>query len=170
MKPEILEIGPKYPTDKNDHGYMKLYAEHLPKTASKILEFGVKDGHSIMMLHELYPEAHIYGVDIFSEHGKPPFQADYVTWFIGSQSDERILADLRCHGPFDICIDDASHNHRQQLMTFFGLWGCCKLYVCEDIMQDEFWAQGLPLCDNIKSLNVNAKIYNYEKIKFFYAP
>jgi len=170
MVERIIEIFNESPSDKKDHKYPEIYAERLPENPKKILEIGVKEGYSIRAWHEIYPDAKIYGVDLFSEYQDYPFTANWVQWFKGSQTDPRILSDLRSHGPFDIIIDDASHNHRDQLITFFGLWGCCKLYVCEDIMQEEFWSQGLPLCDNIKSLNVNAKIYNYEKIKFFYAP
>jgi hypothetical protein len=41
--------------------------------------------------------------------------------------------------------------------------------VVEDIYLDEFWSQGLPVEENIKFLNPKCKIFNYEKIKFFYA-
>jgi len=169
MIKRIIDVFNKSKSDKKEHGYPEIYAKHLPDRVDKIIEFGVKEGYSIQAWHEIYPEAHIYGVDIFQEY-QPPFTADWVTWIKGSQRDGDLLNHIRAHGPFDICIDDASHNHRDQLITFFGMWGCTKLYVCEDIVQDDFWAQGLPLDDNIKSLNVNAKIFNYDKIKFFYAP
>lgn len=167
MKPEIKDIAPKYKTDKNEHGYIEYYAKHLPETAKKILEIGVLGGNSIRLWRELYPEAEIFGLDLFIEN-PIPFQADWVTWFQGSQTDGKLLNEIRHHGPFDIIIDDGSHNHRDQLITFFGLWGCTKLYIVEDIYQDEFWSQGLPLKDNINSLNVG-KVFNYDKIKFFYA-
>ena len=160
---------PKFDTDKNDHRYAELYAQHLPENPKKILEIGVHKGQSIKMWHEVYPDAKLYGVDLFSEFDYP-FVADWVQWFKGNQADHKVLADVRSHGPFDIIIDDGSHNWRDQLMTFFGLWGCCDLYVVEDIFLDNFWSQGLPVEDNIKFLNPSAKIYNYEKIKFFYAP
>lgn len=166
MKPEIIDIAPKYNTDKNDHGYIEHYAKHLPETAKKILEIGVLGGNSIRLWRELYPEADIYGLDLFIEN-PIPFQADWAYWVTGSQTDGKILNSIRHYGPFDFIIDDGSHNHRDQLMTFFGLWGCTKLYVVEDIYQDEFWSQGLPLSDNIGSLNVG-KVFNYDKIKFFY--
>ena len=169
MQRNIIDIFEKYDTDKREHGYPKYYQSHLPETATKILEVGVFKGSSIKMWHEIYPEAHIYGLDLFKEN-PIPFEADWVTWFQGSQRDGDLLGHIRGHGKFDIVIDDGSHNWRDQLITFFGLWGACDLYVCEDIHPDLFWSQGLPPQDNIKSLNVDAKIFNYEKIKFFYAP
>lgn len=172
MVERIIEIFEKYDTDKNSkgHNYGPIYAQHLPQTAKKILEIGVDKGASIEMWKEIYPEAKIYGLDLFTNYPNYPFKADWVQWFKGSQTDGKLLDDIRCHAPFDIIIDDGSHNWRDQLITFFGLWGCCDLYVVEDILLDNFWSQGLPLDDNIKFLNVSAKIYNYEKIKFFYAP
>ena len=171
MVERIIDIFEKYDTDKNSkgHNYTPLYAKHLPESATRILEIGVDRGESIRSWLEIYPEAHVWGLDIFTNG--IPFTHDRVTWITGSQTDGSILNHVRNYfAPFDFILEDGSHNHRDQLMTFFGLWGCTKLYVVEDIMQEEFWSQGLPLCDNIKSLNVNAKIYNYDKIKFFYAP
>jgi len=171
MVERIIEIFEKFDTDKNSkgHNYGPYYAKHLPENPKKILEIGVKDGASIRAWREIYPDAKIYGADLFQETTYP-FMEDWVQWFKGNQADHRLLADLRSHGPFDIIIDDGSHNWRDQLMTFYGLWGCCDLYVVEDIFLDNFWSQGLPVDDNIKFLNPSAKIYNYEKIKFFYAP
>lgn len=166
MDKDIIPIVSKYKSDKGDHGYWPYYQKHLPNTATKILEIGVKEGESIKIWHELYPGAMIFGLDLFEEF-EQPFEAGWVQWFKGSQNDSVLLNVLRGH-EFDVIIDDGSHNHRDQLITFFGLWGCTKLYVVEDIYQDEFWSQGLPLKDNISSLNVG-KVFNYGKIKFFYA-
>lgn len=170
MVERIIEVFEKYDTDKNSrgHNYGPHYAKHLPENPKKILEIGVHKGESIRMWHEIYPQAKIYGLDIFTNG--IPFYEDWVTWFTGSQTDGRLLDDVRCHQPFDFIIDDGSHNWRDQLMTFYGLWGCCDLYIVEDILLDNFWSQGLPLDDNIKFLNPSAKIYNYNEIKFFYAP
>lgn len=144
MKPEIINIAPKYNTDKNDHGYIEYYAKHLPETANKILEVGVLAGNSIRMLHELYPEAHIFGLDLFIEN-PIPFQADWVTWFQGSQIDGKLLKEIRGHGQFDICIEDGSHNSIDQWITFWGLMGSCDLYVLEDAhcAKEEFYRQGI---------------------------
>ena len=169
MVERIIDIFNESKSDKRDHGYPEIYAKHLPESPKKILEIGIKEGYSAQAWHKIFPDAKIYGLDIFIEYDFP-FVADWVQWFKGHQADYHILNDIRQHGPFDIIIDDGSHNWRDQLMTFYGLWGCCDLYVCEDIMLDNFWSQGLPVEDNIKFLNPSAKIYNYEKIKFFYAP
>lgn len=171
MVKRIIEVFEKYDTDKNSkgHNYAPYYAKHLPETAKRILEIGVDRGESIRAWHEIYPEAHIWGLDIFTNG--IPFVEDWVTWVTGSQTDGSILNHIRNYfAPFDFVVEDGSHNWRDQLITFYGLRGCCDLYVVEDILLDNFWSQGLSLNDNIKFLNVEGKIYNYEKIKFFYAP
>lgn len=158
MKREIIDIAPKYKTDKNDHGYIKYYAEHLPETAKKILEIGVLTGNSIRMWRELYPEAHVFGLDIFIEN-PIPFQADWVTWFQGNQADSKLLDDVRIHGPFDLVIDDGSHLSRHQLMTFYGLIGSCNLYIIEDLhcCKEEFWRQGMKFKHTVLGMLQTAK-------------
>ncbi len=135
---------PKYDTDKNDHGYAKYYAQHLPESVNKILEIGVHKSESIKMWHEVYPEARIFGIDLFSEH--EPITENWFTAFRGNQADSKLLDNVRLFGPFDFVVDDGSHNSRHQLMTFYGLVGSTKLYVVEDLQCNEeaFYRQDLP--------------------------
>lgn len=144
MTKDITPIFKKYSTDKNDHGYAEYYQKHLPDEATRILEIGVHKGESIKMWHEIYPHAHIFGLDLFSEYDAP-FQADWVTWFKGSQIDGELLKTVRLFGQFDFIVEDGSHNSRDQLMTFYGLVDCCKLYVAEDLhcAKEEFYRQGM---------------------------
>lgn len=143
MDKDIIQIVSKYNSDKADHGYWEYYQKHLPNTATKILEIGVLKGESIKTWHEIYPEAHIYGLDLFIEN-QIPFEADWVTWFKGSQADGKLLDEVREHGDFDVIVDDGSHWSRHIWMTFYGLIDCCKLYVVEDLhCVEEFWRQKL---------------------------
>lgn len=178
MKPEIIDIAPKYKTDKNDHGYIEYYAKHLPATAKKILEIGVLSGESIRMLHEIYPEAHIFGMDLFIEN-PIPFQADWVTWIQGSQTDGKLLGHVRGHGPFDFIIEDGSHNSRDQLITFYGLVDCSPLYIVEDLhcCKEEFYRQGMnyyhTMLGQLKETEMNVvSIFEYnlynDQIAFIY--
>ncbi len=142
----MIEIFEKYDTDKNSkgHNYAPYYEKHLPKTAKKILEIGVGKGESIRCWHEIYPEVHIFGLDLFDVN-PIPFQADWVTWIQGNQTDGNLLGHIRGHGPFDFIIEDGSHNSRDQLITFYGLVNCSPIYIVEDLhcCKDEFWRQGL---------------------------
>lgn len=174
MKPEIIDIAPKYDTDKNQHGYIQYYAKHLPGNASKILEIGVHTGESIKMWHEVYPYAQIYGLDIFTNG--IPFQADWVTWVKGSQVDGEILKELRNIG-FDFIVEDGSHNSRDQLITFWGLVGCAPLYIAEDLhcCTEGFYRQGLNTYNTMLGLMVS-ELFPFQhdlymdKIAFIYAP
>lgn len=150
----LHELAEKYGSDKAQHGYCHFYERHLPNNPRKILEIGVKDGASIQMWHEYYPNAEIHGLDLFSENtanevwdscfaGKDG--AEKITFHTGNQCDWLLLEQLRKYD-FDVIIDDGSHNSRDQLMTFFGLFNG-KHYFIEDIhcCDEEFYRQGLPL-------------------------
>jgi hypothetical protein len=145
MVKRVIEIFEKYDTDKNSkgHNYGPYYAQHLPKTAKKILEIGVYKGESARAWHEIYPEAHVYGLDLYSEH--EPIKESWFTPLKGNQADSKILDDVRCYGPFDFITEDGSHNSRHQLMTFYGLVGTTPLYIVEDLQccTEAFYRQGM---------------------------
>jgi len=181
MRKDIIEIFDKYDTDKNSrgHGYAKYYAEHLPESVNKILEIGVHKSESIKMWHEVYPEAHIFGIDLFSEH--EPIKENWFTAFRGNQADSKVLDNVRLFGPFDFVVDDGSHNAIHQWMTFYGLIGSTKLYIVEDLQcnSEAFYRQGLSYEQTmLGAMTLVPKYamfpnkYNlYEdKIAFIYAP
>lgn len=174
---DVIKVFEKYQTDKNSsgHNYAPYYAKHLPETATKILEVGVDRGESIKIWLELYPKAHIWGLDLF-EITDYPFQHDRVTWVKGSQTDGKLLGHLRGHAPFDFIVEDGSHNSRDQLITFYGLVNCSPLYIAEDLhcCNDEFFRQGmkyeLTMLGQIESLFLETDFHLYDsKIAFIYA-
>lgn len=132
-----------YGTDKLDHGYIPFYERWLPEKPKKILEIGVKEGKSIRTWLKYFPDASIHGLDLFKEF-PVPFNDPRVTWHEGNQCDWELLEQLRKED-FDVIIDDGSHNSRDQMITFFGLFNG-KHYFIEDLhcCQDEFYQQGLP--------------------------
>jgi len=150
-------LAAKYGTDKLNHGYIPFYEKHLPKEPKRILEIGVKEGRSLAMWAEYFPNTEVHGLDLFSESGK---QTTYdLLWqnglmnfeesrvfhlHQGNQCDYLILEQLRKYD-FDVIIDDGSHNSRDQMMTFFGLFNG-KHYFIEDLQcnNEEFYSQGLP--------------------------
>lgn len=152
----LQELAIKYGTDKLEHGYIPFYEKHLPKEPKRILEIGVKEGRSLAMWHEYYPEAEIFGLDLFGEYthedvyrnidhySNGEWDINKITLVTGNQCYYLVLEELRkCD--FDVIIDDGSHNSRDQLMTFFGLFNG-KHYFIEDThcCQEEFYRQGLP--------------------------
>lgn len=147
-------LAAKYGTDKLTHGYIPFYEQNLPKTPKRILEIGVKEGRSLAMLAEYFPDAEIHGLDLFEENNS--FDAmklcrdgkveniERIFLHTGNQCNWRILEQLRKYD-FDVIIDDGSHNSRDQLMTFFGLFNG-KHYFIEDLhcCREEFYRQELP--------------------------
>lgn len=138
------ELSVKYGSDKGSlkHGYCPFYEKHLPKNPKKILEIGVKEGASIRMWKEWFPNAEIHGLDLFEEFPIPDIEG--VIFHKGNQLDHVLLHTLRKEN-FDLIIDDGSHNSRDQLVTFFSLYNG-KTYFIEDThcCDEEFYRDGLP--------------------------
>lgn len=153
----LESLAAKYGTDKLEHGYIPFYEQTLPKNPKRILEIGVKEGHSLGMWAEYFPDALIHGLDLFAEHdmktvysnidriAQGRLRFDQFTMHQGNQCDWLILEQLRKY-EFDVIIDDGSHNSRDQMITFFGLYNG-KQYYIEDIQcnEEEFYSQGLPI-------------------------
>jgi hypothetical protein len=145
----LQQLAIKYKTDKHDHGYMPFYEKHLPDNPKKILEIGVHHGNSIRMWKEYFPNTEIHGLDLFSELD-PPANLPDVIWHKGNQCDWLLLEKLRNEN-FDVIIDDGSHNSRDQMITFFGLFNGNHYFV-EDThcAEEEFYRQGLPIEFSVK--------------------
>lgn len=157
----LTELAAKYGTDKLEHGYIPFYEKHLPKDPKRILEIGVKEGKSLAMWAEFFPNAEVHGLDLYAE----PNIDEVRSWLLaedkpfnniclhqGNQCDWLLLEQLRKF-EFDVIIDDGSHNSRDQLMTFFGLFNG-KHYFIEDIhcCDEKFYRQGLPLGVTAKNI------------------
>lgn len=149
----LIQLAQKYKTDKLEHGYIPFYEKYLPETPKRILEIGVKEGRSLAMWAEYFPDAEIHGLDLFEEYS-PHNIFDYIiekdakfprNIFLhkGNQIDYNQLEILRRYD-FDVIIDDGSHNSRDQMMTFFGLFNG-KHYFIEDLhcCDEEFYKQGI---------------------------
>jgi len=144
------DIAVKYGTDKATHGYMDHYEEHFLNLPAfmwdrmRLLEIGCKEGASLRMWREIHPKANLYTLDLFEEFGVP-IDIENVCFIPGSQTDSERLQLLRKMGPYDVIIDDGSHNSRDQLISFYGLIGSTYMYVVEDLhcCNDEFYRQGM---------------------------
>lgn len=149
----LNDLAIKYGSDKSDHNYCPFYEKHLPKNPRKILEIGVLKGASLAMWAEYFPDAEIHGLDLFAENSETEIEAylrdelgfKNIILHKGNQCNWLLLEVLR-NEDFDIIIDDGSHNSRDQMMTFFGLYNG-KQYYIEDIQcnEEEFYSQGLPV-------------------------
>lgn len=127
----LQEIGLKHGTDKATfHKYCDFYEKELQGLNPKrILEIGVKDGASLRMWKEYYPDAEVIGLDITE-----PLSIPGCTVLKMDATDVYALREL---GKFDLIIDDGSHNTKDQQITFDYLFhhGLKRggVYIIEDV-------------------------------------
>lgn len=115
--------------DKWEH-YFPIYEFHFAKyrnQSPRVLEIGIDHGGSLQLWKRYFGRgAEIIGVDISVA---AMFEEDQIRTYAMDQKDPRI-AD---QGPFDIIIDDGSHNPQDQSVTFSNLWPRCSgVYLIED--------------------------------------
>lgn len=119
--------------------YFEIYDRHFARFRDReitVLEIGVAGGGSLDIWRRYFgPKARLVGFDHNPDCKR--FEAPGTRVFIGDQGDaaalERLAADI---GPIDILIDDGSHLHAHQLITFRTLFKHIRedgLYVCEDL-------------------------------------
>ena len=111
---EIVVLKPK--------GFFDAYKDWTPK---RILEVGIFEGGSTLILADMFPEAEIIAIDI--REANPAVQdhlerlgfADRVKLhYEVSQSDGRALKAILGDFKPDLVIDDASHVYRHSVATF----------------------------------------------------
>lgn len=133
-------VATKCGTDKGprSHNYTSTYSEFfLPFRkigGITILEIGVKDGASLRMWSEYFPNSKIIGIDVNPKCANlsGPFTVE-----VGSQDDYAFLGCIcKKHGPFSIIIDDGSHISSHQIKSMLFLWSHLRpggWYCIEDV-------------------------------------
>ena len=102
------------------------YFNEIRHKVTKFIEIGVKDGASLRMWKEYFPNAMIYGVDIDPRY-KMYEEEDRIKIFIGNQKDTTFLQQIKATiGEYDILLDDGSHITEHQIVTFDVLYGIVK--------------------------------------------
>jgi len=144
----LEELTIKYDVDALGLGYTPHYAklfDGVREDVTKVLEIGVETGRSHRMWLEYFPNATIYGFDIFKsgveefhrlQKGNP--NLDRSVMFEGNQESVDDLENfLSLHGnDFDIIIDDGGHTMRQQQISLGVLFDAVKSgghYIIEDL-------------------------------------
>lgn len=140
----LKHLANKHATDKYTHGYMPFYERHLPRHVNSLMEIGVLKGHSLHMWREAYPDAKLYGLDLFQENPVPTIPG--VQFFKGNQLDPTVLDNIRNNIRPQIIVEDGSHNSRDQWVTMISLIGSCDYYFVEDLhcCHYDSYRQGLP--------------------------
>ncbi len=119
--------------------YFEIYDTFMSRfvgTNARILEIGVYSGGSLDLWRNYFgPNVHITGVDI--EPSCSAYQRDGVEIVIGDQGADSFWESLReTTQPFDIVIDDGSHDPAHQATTLKGILPHISpggVYLCEDI-------------------------------------
>lgn len=143
-------------TDKTHHvfqgkSYCDIYERYLAPIRHSVkvfVEIGVKEGESLRMFEQYFPNATIYGIDIDPRCRK--HERDRVKILIGDQNDEDFLNHVRkTVGAIDILLDDGSHMTAHQIKTFNILYPSIKrggFYIIEDLRNShEEWNGDLDL-------------------------
>ena len=101
------------------HNYIPYYEEHLPEKVGSLLELGCYKSQSIRMWREVFPEADLFTIDLFQQHGMPD-DINGLTCLKGDERDLNLLA--QCPNNLEVCIEDCSHNSEPQQISFLYLF------------------------------------------------
>jgi hypothetical protein len=141
----LNELALKYGTDKSSeaHNYCNKYDKvllPLREQFTNVLEIGVDKGFSLKMWEEYFPNATIFGLDIDPECKK--YEVGRVKILVADQGDETQLNQVgQEFGSFDLILDDGSHKHRHQILSYKILFPYVKrggLYIIEDLFTSYF--------------------------------
>ncbi len=121
--------GPTYHTLMHPFRYKRI----------KLLEIGILSGASLLAWRAFFPRGTIIGCDI---ERKDHFSIGRIITCLADQSSDSDLATLCARfGPFDVMIDDGSHQNSHQIFTFYTMFDSLTdqgIYIIEDV-QTSFW-------------------------------
>lgn len=112
-------------------------------TPSRMVEFGVQRGGSIRAWLELFPGVLVLGVD--DDKNIPRAMGGNSYTSVGPQDDPvlvPLLKDVVKDEPYDLIIDDCSHNVTLTLRTLALCWPLLRAggaYVIEDVPAAVYW-------------------------------
>jgi methyltransferase family protein len=147
---DLVYLARHFATDKwGRHWYARHYQHHFaPRRTDRltVLEIGVggyheldKGGASLRLWKAYFPNARIFGLDLFDKRG---LEEDRIRIVQGSQDDPSVIESLVAEtGPLDIVIDDGSHDNVHVRATFELLFPHLRdggIYVVEDL-QTSYW-------------------------------
>lgn len=149
------ELANKHSTDKgtlyagsSKHGYAPIYDTYLKTWRNnpiRLLEVGVcmegtNGGHSIGMWMDYFPAAEIFTFDIVDMSNHPYIaENERVNFFRGNQEVREDFEKMYIEFgniPFDFILEDGSHEHHHQMISFAALFPYVKsggYYILEDI-------------------------------------
>jgi hypothetical protein len=119
--------------------YYEIYDRHFARFRDRditVVEIGVAGGGSLDIWRSYFgPKARIFGLDNNPDCRR--FESPGTRIVIGDQGDPAFLEKFAAEtGPIDILIDDGSHAHDHQIVTFRALFKHIRddgVYSCEDL-------------------------------------
>lgn len=172
----LKELFNKYGCDKaKKHHYHTVYQpefEPLQNESINILEVGVFKGESASVWIDFFPNATVYGLDIFvrvSAEDIPILQHPRVKWLKGDSTHPSVSGAIQKAWPdvqFDIIIDDGLHTPEANAQTFKNLFPFVKStgsYYVEDVWPldiasqkdlQHYWLQKSPDIYNMLKMNM----------------
>ncbi len=145
LRSDLVLLARLHGTDKwGTHQYALHYQKHFERLRNRrlnLLEIGVGGqenpkigGHSLRMWKDYFPNANIYGLDIYD---KSSLEEPRIRIFRGSQADTHLLKQIVSEtGRLDIVIDDGSHINEHVITAFqtlFPLLADDGIYAIEDL-------------------------------------
>lgn len=157
------DIARRCGTDKasSHHGYVEHYQQRLEdRKVERLLEIGVAHGYSLRLWHEVFPDALIVGVDIVPECRL--HQRTNVAVITADASHPASMAAISTlHGPFDVVIDDGSHDERATWMAFEELYPRLApggIYFVEDLDLADEWVLRFVATWDLEVIAVDDKV------------
>lgn len=141
---DLSKFALRYMTDKAPyegssgvyHFYTVRYHEILSpirERVERVLEIGIQHGASLKMWRDYFPNAVIHGVDI--EDCRLAVAAEpRIVAHVGDVGQPSVLVDLVVLGPFDLVVDDGSHDLAHMRDTCLALYPSTRsVYIIEDV-------------------------------------
>lgn len=133
----LIDLQQKYiSSDKVQNGFMPEYYKLALDIGSggRVLELGVREGMSLLIWKELFPEGIVMGVDNNAE--KEASWPDGTIKLVAGQDDPQVAEVARqASAEWDLIVDDASHVGELTAKSFELLWPLVRKggwYVIED--------------------------------------
>lgn len=136
---ELSFLAEKYNSNKLWHNYTSFYERLFfdKKNIKSFLEIGIAEGSSLLMWQDYFPNATIYGIDLFIHENIK--NQPRIRYNIANQSSvvelENVI--INWNNPiFDIILDDGGHTIKQQRTSIETLWKYVKkggMYIIEDL-------------------------------------
>jgi hypothetical protein len=173
----LKELFNKYGCDKaKKHHYHTVYQpefEPLQNKSINILEVGVFKGESVAAWLDFFPNATVYGLDIFvrvQAEDVPILQHPRVKWLKGDSTQFNVSRSIQTSWSdvqFDIIIDDGLHTPEANTQTFKNLFPFLKSsgsYYIEDV-----WPLDVATIKELQHpwLQKSPEIYNMLKMVMF---